>query len=137
MDFIKKLEKKIPEGGYGWDFATKGSGQRCEMIHPDNEASDDGGKSWYTIGDLNLDRNPNGEPHRRGKAGINKDLSLEVVLKIASTMNPRPNIFIKNGKDGKWYLKYLSRVNDEILEKHRRRKSHSHMSAYIIEWDEV
>jgi len=46
----------------------------------------------------------NGEG-RKGKHGINQNLTLEEVIRLARSMEEKPNIIIKSGEKAKWYLK--------------------------------
>ena len=71
-----------------------------------------------------------------GTSGIDKSFTLEMVLKLAYKINNKPNIIIKNGKNGKWYLKrFQKHVIDEEIEKQKWRDT-SRKIMFIIDWDE-
>ena len=46
----------------------------------------------------------NGEG-RKGKHGLDQNLTLEQVIELALSMEENPNIIIKSGEKAKWYLK--------------------------------
>ena len=95
------------EKRYGVDVCYR------KELHPDNDGKD-----------------------RIGKSGFDKKLKLNDILDIAYSMeNPRPNIIIKSGKNGKWYLKYcITDKIDEQIEKNKWRDC-SRITMYIITWE--
>jgi hypothetical protein len=70
-----------------------------------------------------------------GKQGINKLFTFEMVLKIASKIDEKPNIIIKAGENAKWYLKRCQKdlINDAIISQQWRDTSRCIM--YIIDWN--
>jgi hypothetical protein len=70
-----------------------------------------------------------------GKQGIDKSFTIEMVLKIASKIDKKPNIIIKAGKNAKWYLKRLNNdlIDDAIINQQWRDTSRGVM--YIIDWN--
>ena len=70
-----------------------------------------------------------------GLSGIDKTLSLDRVIALAYKINPKPNIIVKAGENGKWYLKrFPTDVIDTEIEKQKWRDV-SRSIMYIIEWD--
>lgn len=74
----------------------------------------------------------NGEG-RKGRQGIDQNLTLEQVILLARRMEEKPNIIIKAGKNAKWYFKRYSMQDlpAEIDKQQWRDTSKSTM--YIIE----
>ena len=71
-----------------------------------------------------------------GVSGIDKSFTLAMVLQIAYKMDNRPNIIVKSGPNGKWYLKRFEKdIIDEEIEKQKWRDT-SRCTMFIIEWDE-
>jgi hypothetical protein len=70
-----------------------------------------------------------------GKQGIDKSFTIEMVLKLASKIDEKPNIIIKAGKNAKWYLKRLKKdlIDDAIINQQWRDTSRCVM--YIIDWN--
>lgn len=74
----------------------------------------------------------NGEG-RKGKHGINQNLTLEEVIRLARKMEEKPNIIIKSGEKAKWYLKrYTMEELPGEIEKQQWRDT-SKCTMYIIE----
>jgi len=74
----------------------------------------------------------NGEG-RKGKHGINQNLTLEEVIRLARSMEEKPNIIIKSGEKAKWYLKrYTMEELPAEIEKQQWRDT-SKCTMYIIE----
>ena len=70
-----------------------------------------------------------------GKHGINKNFTLDEMIKMAYTMVEKPNIIIKAGPNAKWYLKsFPVDVIEREIEKQNWRDV-SRCTMYIIEWD--
>jgi hypothetical protein len=71
-----------------------------------------------------------------GKSGIDKSLTLEMVMELAYKMENKPNVIIKAGPNAKWYLKFFPRdvIEDEINKQKWRDTSRCIM--YIIDWVE-
>lgn len=69
-----------------------------------------------------------------GKSGINASYTFDMILEIAYKNN-KPNIIIKNGKKGKWYLKNCPKeqIEDKIKKQKKFRKT-KHCEMYIIDW---
>jgi len=85
-------------------------------------------------------RNDDIEPIDRegcvGASGIDKSFTLEMVLQVAYKINNKPNIIIKSGKNGKWYLKrFQKNVIYEEIEKQKWRDT-SRKLMFIIDWNE-
>lgn len=73
-----------------------------------------------------------------GKSGLDKNLSLEKILKIAYRMEKKPNIIIKGGPNAKWYLKRCpENIIDTEIEKQRRWRNISRSTMWIILWDDI
>jgi hypothetical protein len=73
----------------------------------------------------------NGEG-RKGKHGLDKDLTLEQVIHLARSMEEKPNIIIKAGKNAKWYLKrYTMEELPGEIEKQQWRDT-SNCTMYIL-----
>lgn len=69
------------------------------------------------------------------KHGINKNFTLDEMIKMAYTMVEKPNIIIKAGPNAKWYLKsFPVDVIEREIEKQNWRDV-SRCTMYIIEWD--
>lgn len=78
----------------------------------------------------------NGEG-RVGKSGLDKNLSLNEILKIAYKMKSKPNIIIKAGPKAKWYLKRCpENIIDTEIEKQRNWRDISRCTMRIIVWDD-
>ena len=74
----------------------------------------------------------NGEG-RKGKHGIDQNLTLEEVIALARKMEEKPNIIIKSGEKAKWYLKrYTMEELPAEIEKQQWRDT-SKCTMYIIE----
>ena len=74
----------------------------------------------------------NGEG-RKGKHGIDQNLTLEEVIALARRMEEKPNIIIKSGEKAKWYLKrYTMEELPAEIEKQQWRDT-SKCTMYIIE----
>jgi hypothetical protein len=72
---------------------------------------------------------------RVGKRGLDKTLTLDEVVAIASRMEERPNIIVKGGKNAKWYLKYFPRESiEEEIEKQQWRPNVKNCTMWVIEW---
>ena len=70
-----------------------------------------------------------------GKRGLDKNLSLVEIIKIAYDMDQKPNILVKAGPNAKWYLKKCDlNILDSEIEKQKWRDV-SRYIMYIIEWD--
>ena len=70
---------------------------------------------------------------RVGKAGIDKNYTLEQVMKLAYEI--RANIIIKAGENAKWYLKRcLPNEIDDKIEKQKWRDMKGY-KMWIIEWE--
>ena len=70
-----------------------------------------------------------------GKSGIDKTFTLQQVLSLAYKFIDKPNIIIKSGPNGKWYLK---RFNKDVIEKEIEKQNWRDTSRcimYIIEWE--
>lgn len=67
---------------------------------------------------------------RVGKEGIDKNYTLPEIIEIAFKMRIKPNIIVKTGNNGKWYLKKFT--NKEIQNKIRSGNS----TLWVIEWNE-
>ena len=77
----------------------------------------------------------NGEG-RVGKSGLDKNLSLEKILKIAYKMDEKPNIIIKAGPCAKWYLKKCAKnLIDSEIDKQRNWRDISRCTMWIVDWD--
>ncbi len=82
------------------------------------------------------------EPENRegcvGCRGIDKNYTFEMVLKLAYSMNNKPNVIVKSGKKGKWYLKCIEKDLIEDLKKYKFEKPEwrntSNCDLYIIPW---
>ena len=73
----------------------------------------------------------NGEG-RKGKHGLDQNLTLEEVIKIARSMEEKPNIIIKSGEKAKWYLKrYTMEELPAEIEKQQWRDT-SKCTMYIL-----
>jgi hypothetical protein len=74
----------------------------------------------------------NGEG-RKGKHGLDPNLTIEEVIGLARKMVEKPNIIIKAGKNAKWYLKRytMEELPGEIQKQEWRDTSNCTM--YIIE----
>jgi hypothetical protein len=73
----------------------------------------------------------NGEG-RKGKHGLDQNLTLEEVIRIARSMEEKPNIIIKAGKNAKWYLKrYTMEELPAEIEKQQWRDT-SKCTMYIL-----
>lgn len=73
---------------------------------------------------------------RVGLHGLNKTFSLNDIIRIAWTMEEKPNILIKGGPNAKWYLKkFDSRIINDEIAKQNWRDSSRRSTMYIIEWD--
>ncbi len=71
-----------------------------------------------------------------GVRGIDKSFTLAMVLQIAYKMDNKPNIIVKSGPNGKWYLKRFEKDTiDEEIEKQKWRDT-SRCTMFIIDWDE-
>ena len=71
-----------------------------------------------------------------GKNGLDKSLSLEIILEIAYKMDDKPNIIIKAGPRAKWYLKRCPKdLIDTAIEKQRSWRDISRSTMWIIDWD--
>ena len=70
-----------------------------------------------------------------GKQGIDKSFTFEMVLKIASKIDEKPNIIIKAGENAKWYLKRCPKelLCGAIVSQQWRDTSRCKM--YIIDWN--
>ena len=73
---------------------------------------------------------------RVGKGGIDKTYTLAKMIEIAYEMEDKPNIIIKSGKNGKWYLKKFQKeeIEDEIV-KQKAWRDTSRCTMYMIEWE--
>lgn len=71
-----------------------------------------------------------------GKQGLDKNLTLEEILRISYKIEERPNIIIKAGKNAKWYLKRCPKelIDSEVSKQAWRETNRCVM--YIIDWDE-
>jgi hypothetical protein len=70
-----------------------------------------------------------------GKAGIDKTFTLQQILNLAYKISNKPNIIIKSGPNGKWYLK---RFNKDVIEKEIEKQKWRDTTTkimYIIEWE--
>ena len=73
----------------------------------------------------------NGEG-RKGKHGLDQNLTLEQVIELALSMEENPNIIIKSGEKAKWYLKrYTMEELPAEIEKQQWRDT-SKCSMYIL-----
>ena len=70
-----------------------------------------------------------------GRSGINKSFTFEMVLEIAYKMDHKPNIIVKSGKNGKWYLKSFQKDIIEIEITKQNWRDTSRYIMYIIEWE--
>ena len=71
----------------------------------------------------------------RKNSGINKNFTLDEMIKMAYNMVEKPNIIIKAGPNAKWYLKSFPKdVIESGIEKQKWRDV-SRCTMYIIEWD--
>ena len=72
-----------------------------------------------------------------GVRGIDKSYTLDMVLQLAYKIPAgKPNIIIKSGLNGKWYLKRFQKdVLNEEIEKQKWRDT-SRCVMYIIDWNE-
>jgi hypothetical protein len=71
-----------------------------------------------------------------GVSGINKTFTIEMVLQLAYKIENKPNIIIKSGPNGKWYLKrFQKEVIDQEIEKQKWRDT-SRCLMYIVDWNE-
>jgi hypothetical protein len=74
---------------------------------------------------------------RVGKSGIDKSFTLERVIALAYQMAEKPNIIIKSGLNGKWYLKRCPANDIEgEIEKQQDWRDVSRSTMYIIVWDD-
>jgi len=72
--------------------------------------------------------------HRVGKAGIDKNLTLEEVVELAYEI--KANIIVKGGPNAKWYLKRFDESEiDEGIEKQKWRDLNK-KTMWIIKWEE-
>ena len=84
--------------------------------------------------------NSNIEPIDRegciGIRGIDKTFTIEMVLQLAYKLDNKPNIIIKSGPNGKWYLKrFQKHLIDEEIEKQKWRDT-TRCLMFIIDWNE-
>ena len=71
-----------------------------------------------------------------GVSGIDKTFTIEMVLQLAYKIENKPNIIIKSGPNGKWYLKrFQKEVIDQEIEKQKWRDT-SRCLMYIVDWNE-
>ncbi|MBI95841.1 hypothetical protein CL656_01700 [bacterium] len=72
---------------------------------------------------------------RVGKGGIDKNYTLNDVLKLAYKMDEKPNIIVRGGSRSKWYLKRfpLENLEKEIVKQKKWRDCKVNM--WIIEWE--
>lgn len=92
--------------------------------------------------DVGYHSSPLDPPNREqcvGKMGINKNLCLEDVIKLAyktfDKNDNRANIIIKAGKNAKWYIKYCNIEDiDKAIETQKWRDT-SRATMYIIDWN--
>jgi len=72
-----------------------------------------------------------------GKSGIDKSFALDRVVNIASRIPLKPNIIIKSGRNGKWYLKrFPLETIDAEIEKQQAWRDTSRCTMHIISWEE-
>jgi hypothetical protein len=74
----------------------------------------------------------NGEG-RVGKRGIDRKFDCNKVVDLASRMNPRPNIIVRNG-NGKWYFKRLPLENLATEIKKQSWRDTSRTVMHVIDW---
>jgi hypothetical protein len=72
---------------------------------------------------------------RVGRNGFDKTLELHEVIKIASRIEPRPNIVVKSGKNAKWYLKSFSKNKIESEIEKQQWRDTTRFTMWIIDWD--
>ena len=71
-----------------------------------------------------------------GASGLDKSLTLEEIVKIAYTMNDKPNIIVKAGPNAKWYLKQCPKeLIDTEIEKQRSWRDISRSTMWIVQLD--
>lgn len=71
-----------------------------------------------------------------GKSGLDKNLSFQEILEIVYKMDEKPNVIIKSGPRGKWYLKRCPmNLIDIEIEKQRSWRDISRCTMWIIVWD--
>jgi hypothetical protein len=71
-----------------------------------------------------------------GVRGIDKSYTIYTVLQLAYKIDNKPNIIVKSGPNGKWYLKRFEKDTiDEEIEKQKWRDT-SRCTMFIIDWDE-
>ena len=72
---------------------------------------------------------------RVGRGGFDKMLTFSEMMAIASRIEPRPNVIVKSGKNGKWYLKSFPRNEiDAEIEKQSWRDT-SRCTMWIVDWE--
>jgi hypothetical protein len=72
----------------------------------------------------------------RKNSGINKNFTLDEMIKMAYNMVEKPNIIIKAGPKAMWYLKSFPKdVIESGIEKQKKWRDVSRKTMYIIEWD--
>lgn len=87
------------------------------------------------IGYHNFCIHPSNKEGCVGKRGIDKNFKLDKMLELAYKMEEKPNILIKSGKKGKWYIKKFNYDDiDTEIEKQKWRDT-SRCIMYIIEWE--
>ena len=86
------------------------------------------------VGYTSSNMHPENGEHRVGRSGIDKNLSFEDVLRLARTMQPRPNVIVKGGQNAKWYMKrFLEEEIETQIQKQRWRDT-SRVDMYVITW---
>ena len=81
---------------------------------------------------INCNFHPANGEGRKGKHGLDQNLTLEEVIRIARSMEEKPNIIIKSGEKAKWYLKrYTMEELPAEIEKQQWRDT-SKCTMYIL-----
>lgn len=78
------------------------------------------------IGYASQNIHPENGEGRVGKHGIDKTYTLDQMIQLAHSMSEKPDVLIKNGPNGKWYMK---KYNSSLV------RNADRCTMWIIKWD--